>query len=194
VRGAVRDGLLSSPAGFAAIDHLDFRDWLAQHGAAPDILDSALVRGMYDLVFAYESGDHRRPRFAAGLGLFLAGKFFFEYRGSIFYKMRAGMGEVVFAPLYEALRARGVRFEFFSRLDDLRLSPDRRSVAQVRVARQVRLNPRGRHLRSAGRRSRSTVLSGPAPLRAAGHPRRRRPGVALGGSTRRGTDDAHRRH
>jgi uncharacterized protein with NAD-binding domain and iron-sulfur cluster len=141
VRGALSDGLLSSPAGFAAIDHLDFRDWLARHGATADTLDSPLVRGMYDLVFAYESGDHRRPRFAAGLGLFLAGKFFFEYRGSIFYKMRAGMGEVVFAPLYEALRARGVRFEFFSRLDDLRLSPDRRSVAQVRVARQVRLNP-----------------------------------------------------
>jgi uncharacterized protein with NAD-binding domain and iron-sulfur cluster len=140
VRGAVRDGLLSSPAGFAAIDHLDFRDWLARHGATPDTLDSPLVRGMYDLVFAYEAGDHRRPRFAAGLGLFLAGKFFFEYRGSIFYKMRAGMGEVVFAPLYEALRARGVRFEFFSRVADLRLSPDRRSVAEVRIARQVRLN------------------------------------------------------
>lgn len=140
VRGAVRDGLLSSQAGFGAIDHLDFREWLGRHGASADILDSPLVRGMYDLVFAYESGDHRRPRFAAGLGLFLAGKFFFEYRGSIFYKMRAGMGEVVFAPLYEALRARGVRFEFFSRLEDLHLSPDRRSVAEVRITRQVRLD------------------------------------------------------
>jgi hypothetical protein len=27
--------------------------------------------------------------------------------------MRAGMGEIVFAPLYETLRRRGVRFEFF---------------------------------------------------------------------------------
>ena len=45
-----------------------------------------LVRGMYDLVFAYEDGDPRRPRFAAGLGLFLAGKLFFEYRGSIFWR------------------------------------------------------------------------------------------------------------
>jgi uncharacterized protein with NAD-binding domain and iron-sulfur cluster len=140
-RGAASDGLLSNPAGFAAIDHLDFRQWLAGHGATPETLDSPLIRGMYDLVFAYESGDVRRPRFAAGLGLFLAAKLFFESRGSIFWKMRAGMGEVVFAPLYQALRARGVRFEFFHRVDQLHLSADRRNVAAVTVARQARLVP-----------------------------------------------------
>ena len=95
-RGAAKDGLLDDPNGFAAIDHLDFRDWLASHGASPETLDSPLVRGMYDLVFADEGGDPERPRFAAGLGLFLASKLFFEYRGSIFWKMRAGMGDVVF--------------------------------------------------------------------------------------------------
>ena len=138
-RGAASDGLLSGTAGFAAIDDLDFRDWLAGHGASPETLSSPLVRGMYDLVFAYEGGDPRRPRFAAGLGLFLASKLFFESRGSIFWKMRAGMGEVVFAPLYQALRARGVRFEFFRRVDQLHLSQNRRSVAAVTIARQARL-------------------------------------------------------
>jgi uncharacterized protein with NAD-binding domain and iron-sulfur cluster len=140
-RGAAADGLLAGPDGFATIDHLDFRDWLAGHGAAPEVLGSPLVRGMYDLVFAYERGDPERPRFAAGLGLFLASKLFFEYQGSIFWKMRAGMGEVVFAPLYAALRARGVRFELFHRVDALHLSADRRSVAAVTVARQARLAP-----------------------------------------------------
>jgi uncharacterized protein with NAD-binding domain and iron-sulfur cluster len=138
-RGAAGDGLLGGPAGFAAIDHLDFREWLAGHGASPETLDSPLVRGMYDLVFAYEGGDQRRPRFAAGLGLFLASKLFFEYHGSIFWKLRAGMGEVVFAPLYQALLARGVRFEFFSRVDGLHLTADRRSLAAVTIARQARL-------------------------------------------------------
>ena len=137
-RGAARDGLLTHPDGFAAIDHLDFREWLAAHGASPETLGSPLVRGMYDLVFAYEGGDTERPRFAAGLGLFLASKLFFEYRGSIFWKMRAGMGEVVFAPLYQALRGRGVQFEFFSRVDRLHLSADRRSIAAVTLARQAR--------------------------------------------------------
>jgi uncharacterized protein with NAD-binding domain and iron-sulfur cluster len=29
------------------------------------------------------------------------------------YKMQAGMGDVVFTPLFEVLRRRGVRFRFF---------------------------------------------------------------------------------
>ena len=39
--------------------------------------------------------------------------------------MHAGMGDVVFAPLYEVLKRRGVRFEFFHRLDNVRLAPER---------------------------------------------------------------------
>ena len=49
--------------------------------------------------------------------MFLTTKMFFEYRGAIFWKMAAGMGDVVFAPLYQALRRRGVGFEFFHRVD-----------------------------------------------------------------------------
>jgi uncharacterized protein with NAD-binding domain and iron-sulfur cluster len=139
LEGAVGDGLLLDPAGFRALDHLDFREWLAEHGARPGTLDSPLVRGMYDLVFAYEDGDPARPRFAAGLGLFLAGKLFFEYRGSIFWRMQAGSGDVVFAPLYQALRARGVRFAFFDRVDALQLAADGRSVERIRIGRQARL-------------------------------------------------------
>ena len=37
------------------------------------------------------------------------------------------MGDVVFAPLYEALRRRGVSFRFFHRLEDLHLAPDGRA-------------------------------------------------------------------
>jgi uncharacterized protein with NAD-binding domain and iron-sulfur cluster len=113
--GTVRDGLLA-PGSHRRVDHLDFRDWLAGHGARAETLDSPLVRGMYDLVFAYEGGEASRPRFAAGLGLLLAGRMFFTYRGALFWRMQAGMGDIVFAPLYQALRARGVCFEFFSEL------------------------------------------------------------------------------
>lgn len=129
--GIVRDRLLTHPSGFGAIDDLDFRDWLRRHGARGHTLESALVRGMYDMAFAYVDGDRYQPRFCAGLGLFLSGKFFFDYRGALFWHMRAGMGEVVFAPLYQALRRRGVRFAFFSRLDRIRLSDDRRRIASL---------------------------------------------------------------
>ena len=133
--GIVRDRLLLDPRGFGAIDDEDFRGWLQRHGARPLTLESALVRGMYDLVFAYADGHRDRPRFCAGLGLFLAGKFFFDYRGSLFWHMRAGMGDVVFAPIYQALRGRGVRFAFFHRLDRLRLDDDRRRVESMIITR-----------------------------------------------------------
>jgi uncharacterized protein with NAD-binding domain and iron-sulfur cluster len=53
-------------------------------------------------------------------------RFFFTYRGALFWKMRGGMGDVVFAPLYEVLRARGVTFKFFHRLRNLRLADTRK--------------------------------------------------------------------
>jgi uncharacterized protein with NAD-binding domain and iron-sulfur cluster len=133
--GIVRDRLLTHPEGFGAIDDEDFRGWLRRHGARPGTLQSALVRGMYDLVFAYVDGDRDQPRFCAGLGLFLAGKFFFDYHGSLFWQLRAGMGDVVFAPLYQALRARGVRFAFFHRIDRLRLDEDHQQVASLVITR-----------------------------------------------------------
>jgi len=48
---------------------------------------------------------------------------FFTYRGALFWRMSAGMGDIVFAPLYQVLKHRGVRFEFFHRLHNIGLSP-----------------------------------------------------------------------
>jgi uncharacterized protein with NAD-binding domain and iron-sulfur cluster len=137
VRGIVADGLLLDPRGFTAINQEDYRDWIGRHGASPETLDSALVRGMYDLTFANHHGDPSRPRFAAGTGLFLSGKLFFDYRGSIFWKMSAGMGDVLFAPMYQALLTRGVDFEFFTRVDSLGLDGDGRRIEKVEIGRQV---------------------------------------------------------
>lgn len=137
LRGMITDRLLLDEVGFGAIDHLDYRQWLGKHGAAAETVDSPIVQGMYDLVFGYEAGDRDRPRFSAGVGLQLAGRMLFDFKGGIFWRMQAGMGEVVFAPLYQALRSRGVEFRFFHRLDDVRLSPDGRSVGQIMLSRQV---------------------------------------------------------
>jgi uncharacterized protein with NAD-binding domain and iron-sulfur cluster len=82
------------------------------------------MRGLYDLAFAYEDGDPERPGMAAGQGLRGGTRMFFDYRGALFWKMQAGMGDVVFAPLYEVLKRRGVRFEFFHKLTNVGLSPD----------------------------------------------------------------------
>ena len=135
LRGTVADRLTAR--GYSAIDHLDLRDWLARHGASQRAIDSPLVRGHYDLSFAYEDGDPTRPRFPAGLALHLTMRMFLDYKGAMFWKMRAGMGDVVFAPLYQALRRRGVRFRFFHRLDHLHLGADGRSVSAVSLGRQA---------------------------------------------------------
>ncbi len=139
IQGIVADQLLTDPRGFGAIDHLDFCQWLRRNGATKQTCESALVRGLYDLVFAYEGGDVTRPRFSAGLGLFLTGKLFFEYKGSIFWRMQAGMGDIVFAPLYQALKSRGVRFKFFHRVDKLQLGKRGKRIRSVTLARQARV-------------------------------------------------------
>ena len=125
LRGSIRANLAFDPRGFDAINHYDWREWLRINGASQHALDSGFVRGIYDLVFAYEDGDAQRPRLAAGVALRGAMRMFFTYRGSLFWRMSAGMGDVVFAPLYQVLKRRGVRFEFFHRLRNVGISPER---------------------------------------------------------------------
>ena len=125
VRGCVRYGLLTHPRGFDAINDYDWREWLRDNGASEAALKSAFLRASYDLLFAYEDGDVSKPRLAAGQALRGAFRMFFSYRGAVFYKMQAGMGDIVFAPFYEVLKDRGVTFKFFHRLRKASLSkPD----------------------------------------------------------------------
>lgn len=122
VRGSLREGLAMDPRGYDAINDVDWREWLRRHGASESSLQSGFMRGIYDLAFAFEDGDVTRPRLAAGVALRGALRMFFTYRGSLFWRMSAGMGDIVFAPLYQVLRDRGVRFEFFHRLRNVCLS------------------------------------------------------------------------
>lgn len=123
LRGAVRHGLAFDTRGFDAINDYDWRDWLRDNGASAAALESGFMRGIYDLMFAFEDGDVSRPKLAAGVALRGAVRMFFTYRGALFWRMNAGMGDVVFAPLYQVLKRRGVRFEFFHRLRNIGLSP-----------------------------------------------------------------------
>jgi uncharacterized protein with NAD-binding domain and iron-sulfur cluster len=122
LRGAVRFKLTTDPRGFDAINDYDCREWLRLNGASDMAINSSFVRALYDLAFAYEDGDVTRPRIAAGQALRGAVRAFFTYRGAFFWKMRTGMGDAVFAPLYEVLVRRGARFEFFHRLENLEVA------------------------------------------------------------------------
>ena len=139
VRGMLADNLATHPQGFKAINDEDFTEWILRHGADPDVIDFPLVRGLYDFVFGHVDADHDRPAMGAGVAVFLIGAALFQYRGSIFWKMTAGMGDVVIAPLYQALRRRGVDFEFFHRLDALHLDDRHQAVDAITLGRQVKL-------------------------------------------------------
>ena len=138
-RGILVDRLITDPRGFRAIDDEDFGEWVLRHGAHRDVLESPLIRGLYDLVFGYQDADPRRPAFGAGLAVFLTGLVLFEYKGAIFWKMTAGMGDIVIAPIYQVLRRRGVEFEFFHRLDGLHLDAQHQAIDAISMGRQVRL-------------------------------------------------------
>ena len=135
-RGAIADGILFD--GFDAVEHMDLREWLKLHGARPVSYNSSLVRGTYDMFFATGPG----ATFAAGTALRFMTRMVLDYRGAIFWKMQGGMGDVVFAAIYEVLARRGVRFEFFHNVKRLRLaSDDPGVVGAIELERQVRLRP-----------------------------------------------------
>lgn len=124
MRGVIRFNLITDPRGFDAIEDYEMREWLRLNGASERTLDSAFVRGLYDLGFAFEDGDPSRPSIGAGVGIRGAVRMFYTYRGALFWKMKAGMGDVVFAPFYEVLAERGVKFEFFHRLENVALAAE----------------------------------------------------------------------
>jgi uncharacterized protein with NAD-binding domain and iron-sulfur cluster len=67
-------------------------------------------------------------------GLF---RFLLSYKGAPEWLPQAGFGETVVAPVYEVLRKRGVRFEFFCRVRGVHLDAQRRHVERVVIERQA---------------------------------------------------------
>ena len=142
LRGLLEDVLPHGLDGFARIDHLDFKDWLRSHGAWDEAARDPLVMCLYDLAFAYEDGDSSSPehgKAAAGALLRLILRMAFTYRGAPLWKMRAGMGDVIFTPLYQTLKQRGVRFEFFHRVEEVHVAAESRCITGVDLQRQARL-------------------------------------------------------
>ncbi len=139
VRGILKHRVLR--LGFDCIDDYDFRDWLKKHGASPAVRDSPILHSLYASVFAYQpDGKNKaRPRLSAAVALRVLWRTFFDFRGGFVWKMQAGMGETVIAPLYEILKQRQVKFKFFHRVERLELTADKSSIARIHITRQVDL-------------------------------------------------------
>jgi uncharacterized protein with NAD-binding domain and iron-sulfur cluster len=137
VRGLIADDVRTK--GLSSIDGEELCAWLRRHGASELLLQSTLIRALYDAWFAYTDGvpDEAHRDIAAGVGVGAVIRTHVLYEGELLYLMTAGMGDAVIAPLYEVLARRGVKFEFFSRVDALELSSDRKRIAKIRISRQA---------------------------------------------------------
>ena len=89
--GMVRDKVYSR--GFGYLNQYDFQQWLRRNGANdPLSVESAPVRGFYDLVFGFEDGDFSKPNVEAGVAALAMLRIMLCYRGGVMWKMQAGMG------------------------------------------------------------------------------------------------------
>jgi len=123
------------------LNHLELRDWLCRHGATRALADDwALIRVAYDATFQYLGGDPNRPNFEAGTAVRFLLRAMFGYRNAAAFLINAGMGEAFIAPLFEVLRAQGVRFEFFHRLQTLQLNDASTRVDALVFERQAQVN------------------------------------------------------
>lgn len=138
VRGLLRDVLAGG--SWEALDEWDLCAWLRHHGAdSPEVWDAPPIRAFYNLAFAYPDGraGFGRGALAAGPALRALLRMLFTYRGAPMWKMNAGMGDTIFVPLFEVMRDRGVRFDFFRRVSNLRT--DGRSITVIELERQAQL-------------------------------------------------------
>ena len=121
------------------LDRYDYRDWLRQHGAREASVNSAFIRVLYDLVYAFPEGDVANPQLAAGTAIRILTTMLFEYNGAIMWKMQGAMADVVVTPLYQLLKRRGVKFEFFHKVKKLHLNEAKNAIAGITLERQVNL-------------------------------------------------------
>ena len=127
-------------AGYDALNAQDFRSWLGKHGATDATLDSAPLRALYDLTFAYRNGDAStlaNGSLAAGVTFRFAMDMMLGYRHAPFWKMNAGTGDALFTPLYQVLTARGVKIDLFHRLAGIELSADASRIGTIRIDQQA---------------------------------------------------------
>ena len=123
LRGIIVDDIIAN--GFDSIDHLEFKDWLRRHNARPESVDSAIVDAIYGGNFSFTGGDPTRPNFAAGVALHCFLRIFLDYKGALLYKMQAGMGDVVIAPLLSGAREARGALQVLSQVDELVYDPTR---------------------------------------------------------------------
>ncbi len=136
-RGTLDSGLFRH--GFDAIDDWEISQWLLNYGASPEAVYSAVFRGCYDYVFGYPGGNTDERSVGAGTAIRGLLRLAFTYKGSLFFKMMAGMGDTIFGPYYEILKHRGVKFKFFNAATHLALDDTKTYIDRIDIVEQAKV-------------------------------------------------------
>lgn len=135
VYGVLVDDVVTK--GWDYLDTLNWDDWLKSHGAMPDTIASPLALNTVNLSYQYPNGD------TSGRSMMAAGAYAhwtlrsFAYCGHVLYAFAAGTGETIIAPIYEVLKKRGVKFEFFSKVEELVVDAAGTGIDSVRIGVQA---------------------------------------------------------
>ncbi len=126
--------------GFDRLDEENWSDWLTRHGIHPATLASPVVMVTVNICYQSPNGDTSlAARMGAGCYLDWTLRSC-AYMGSLIWSFGAGTGETVVAPMYEVLKRRGVKFEFFHKVEALRPTyGDRRRIGSVEMTVQATL-------------------------------------------------------
>lgn len=137
----VLKGELYLPGALNRINDQNFNDWLASWGANELTTTGPLMNGMYGGFFAYKDGDLSQPDVEAGTVIKAGLWAIVAVRESFVWRMQAGMGDVVFAPYYEVLKRRGVKFKFFHQVQEVCAieKEGKHVVNEVKLVKQVPL-------------------------------------------------------
>ena len=140
-KGMVNDVLPKGPAGIEAINQEDFVAWITRHGASASTQWSAFTRAIYNLAFSFDGGiaDRDHARFEAGTALLVYLRMALGYKDAPMWRMIGGMGDTIFAPIYQVLSKRGVKFQFFHRATNLQLSADKKQIAGIEMDVQAKI-------------------------------------------------------
>jgi uncharacterized protein with NAD-binding domain and iron-sulfur cluster len=133
--GILRNGCLTK--GLAAIDHLEFREFLTGSGPISPITDSALVSSLYDYTFAYDRGAV--PTLSACSAVSGIVRLFLTYKGAFFWKATAGLGDTMCTPIYQLLLKRGAKVKFFQQVTGLELTPDGTEIGVIKLLEQAQV-------------------------------------------------------
>jgi len=145
VKGLLQDKIIVLEQGkmifnFDSVNQEDYIEWLIRHGADQKLtVPSPIVRSMYDGPFAFVKGNVNQPNIEAGTILRIFLRMALTCKESIVWKMQAGMGDTIFAPIYELMEREGVKFKFFQNVRNLKLSADKNLLESIEIGEQVTL-------------------------------------------------------